>query len=189
MREDKVSKETVLFARERAQATFLQFARASGCVNTKEVPHKGQYTIFLTSPSSYNPFSTKVAEAVYEAVKEDKKSLSLREEEVTSLLLPADSEVWEGVEATFKEGKLSADCASVQFKEDLPKLPESMIEAEFSYRSRLERTLNSFTLAESLMLQHEEIETLKVLVKSMVASLRQDLMASSAYLQECDDQA
>ena len=103
--------------------------------------------MFTTTPTAVNPFSTKVAEAVFEAVREDRKSFTLREEEATSLLFPADSEVWEGVSSTFKEGRLSADCASVQFKEDLPKLPDALLDAEFSARSRLERTLSSFTLA------------------------------------------
>ena len=38
------------------------------------------------------------------------------------------------------------------------------------------KTLNSFTVAEHLMLQHDEIEELKILVKSMVSSLHQDIM-------------
>ena len=185
VREDRVPKETVLVSRERAQAIFVQSSKMADFQNTREVPHKGSFTMFLTSPHASNPFSTKVAEAVLVASREDKVAGPLREEEATSLLFPSDSEVWEGVASTFKEGKLSSDCASVQFKEDLPKLPDAMLEAEFSARCRLERTLSSFTLAESLMLHHEEIEPLKVLVKSMVSSFRQDLMSFALAKRAC----
>ena len=131
--------------------------------------------MFTTSKDMVNPFSSKVAEAVFEASLEDKKTVTLREEEATSLLFPADSELWEDVASTFSVGRFKSDCASVQFDEELPKIPDGLLNSEFSARSRLERTLSAFTYAELLMLQNDEYDALNVLVKAMVTSLKQDL--------------
>ena len=71
------------------------------------------FTIPVNSGVSVNPFATKVWEAVFTVLKEDKSSLSFREEEPTSLLLPGDSDVRQEVHLTFTVGKFSADCAAV----------------------------------------------------------------------------
>ena len=131
--------------------------------------------MFTTPQDMPNPFSSKVLEAVLQALLDDKPSPSLREEEFTSFLFPADSEAWVDVASTFSAGRLSADCSSQQFNESLPKLPDSLIAKEFEARSRLARSLHSFALAEYMMPKDYQNELLKVLVKPMVCSLRHDL--------------
>ena len=120
-------------------------------------------------------FATKVLEAAQQAFTEDKEGAPLKEEDLTSLLFPADSEGWENVATTFSVGKLSPDCFSQQFNENLPRLTEGLINKEFEARTRLARTLHSFTMAELLMSREPGIDMLKVLVKSMVTSLRKDM--------------
>ena len=136
---------------------------------------RGGYTMFTTPEQAVNPFATKIAEAVLEAGLEDKKPSSLKEEEPTSLLFPSDSGIWSEVAATFSVGQFKAECASTQFDDELPRIPDSLLQSEFAARSRLERTLSSFTLAEMVMLKLDEHDVLKVLVKSMLTSLKHDL--------------
>ena len=131
--------------------------------------------MFTTPADLPNPFATKVLEAAQQAFKEDKEGAALKEEDLTSLLFPADSEGWQNVSSTFSAGKLSPDCFSQQFNENLPKLTEGLINKEFEARSRLARTLHTFTLAEYMMSRDPEYDMLKVLVKSMVTSLRKDM--------------
>ena len=185
VREDKVPKETVLYPREKAQNVLMQSLKSRNCNNTRLLPFKGGLTMFTTPKEMPNPFSTKVLEAVTQATLEDKPSPVLREEEFTSLLFPADSEGWSDVALTFSVGKLSADCCSLQFNEDLPKIPEGMISKEFEARSRLARSLHSFTLAEYIMSCDPNNEILKVLVKSMVCSLRHDLFDFAQIRRNC----
>ena len=185
VREDRVPKETVIYPRDQAQTAFLKVVRAAECVNTRLSPEKGGFTMFTTSEDTVNPFASKVAEAVFEASLEDKKPVSLREEEATSLIFPADSEIWRNVAATFTVGRLKPECASDQFDEELPKVPEGMLNAEYAARSRLARTLNTFTFAELLMTTNTDFEALKVLVKGMVTSLKQDLSDFVAARKQC----
>ena len=175
VREDKVPKETVIYPRDRAQTCFM--AETKGCVvNTKLQPDAGSLTMFLTSDTTPNPFSTKVFEAVLKQVKEkDSKGSALKEEERTSLLFPNDSDIWKDVHRTFTVGKLASDCASAQFHEDLPKLSEALITKEYEARTRLSRNLHTFTLLEFSLFKHPELEFLKVIAKSMVATIRHDL--------------
>ena len=176
VRDDRVPKETVLLPREKAQSCLRREMREAGCINTTLLPCKGNLTMFTMGEEMPNPFSTKTLEAVLAAVAQGKTSVSLREEEFTSFLFPGDSEVWEDVALTFSTGKLSADCASQQFHETLPKLPEKLISAEFAARSRLARTLHSMLVTELLMFCHPDMDTFPLLAKSMVCSLRHDLM-------------
>ena len=175
IREDKVPKETVIFPLNKAQGLLMQSLKDGKCDNTRMLPFKGNLTIFTTPTDLPNPFATKVLEAAQQAFKDDKEGPALKEEDLTSLLFPADSEGWQNVSATFTAGKLSPDCFSQQFNENLPKLTDGLINKAFEARSRLARTLHSFTLAKYLMSRHPEFDMLKVLVKSMVTSLRKDM--------------
>ena len=74
-----------------------------------------------------------------------------------------------------QRGKLLADCFSQQFNENLPKLPEGLITKKFDARTRLARSLHTFTLAEYMMSRDPCYDLLKVLVKSMVSTLKNDL--------------
>ena len=175
IRDDRVPKETVLYPLNKAQNLVVQYFKKANCINTKRIPVKGNLAIFTTPLDFPNPFATKMLEAANEAFQEDKEGAALREEESTSLIFPADSEGWKNVVETFTGNKLSPDCFSLQFNENLPKLNDGLINKEFEVRSRLARTLHTFTLTELLMSLHPELEMLKVLVKSMCASLRKDL--------------
>ena len=175
IREDKVPKETVLYPLNKAQGLLVQLFKKGNCINTKKIPTKGNLAIFTTPLEFPNPFATKMLEAANEAFQEDKEGPALREEEFTSLIFPADSEGWKNVVDTFTGNKLSPECFSQQFNESLPKLNDGLINKEFEVRSRLARTLNTFTLTEYLMSLHPELEMLKIIVKSMCASLRKDL--------------
>ena len=90
--------------------------------------------MFTTPRELPNPFATKVLEAAHQAVLEDKPAPTLREENLTSLLFPGDSEGWENVASTFSVGKLSPDCFSQQFNENLPGLPDGLINKKFETR-------------------------------------------------------
>ena len=175
IREDKVPRETVLYPLNKAQNLVVQYFKKANCINTKKIPNKGNLAIFTTPLDFPNPFATKMLEAANEAFQEDKEGTALREEESTSLIFPADSEGWKNVVETFTGSKLSPECFSLQFNENLPKLNDGLINKEFEVRSRLARTLHTFTLTELLMSLHPELEILKVIVKSMCASLRKDL--------------
>ena len=131
--------------------------------------------MFTTPGEIPNPFATKILKAVLSTALEEKPVPTLKEEDFTSLLFPGDSEGWENVASTFSIGKLSPNSFSQQFNEELPKLPEGLINKEFDSRTRLARTLNTFTLAEFMMSRDPGYDLLKVLVKSMVTSLKNDL--------------
>ena len=175
VREDKVPKETVIFPRDRAQSCFM--AETKGLVvNTQETPASGSLVMFLTPESMPTPFATKTLEyALKQAKGQDKRGPAMKEEDRTSLLLPNDSDIWKGVHRTFSVGKLSADCASAQFRETLPKLSKEQLQKEYEVRTRLERTLHTFTLLEFSMMKDPQVDFLKVIAKSMVTSLHYDL--------------
>ena len=176
VREDKVPKETVLYSRDRAQTMLMKCMKDTGCVNTKVLPAYGNLAMFQTNPETSNLFATKVFGAVWEAALEDKSAPALREEEPTSWIFPNDSPVWEDVVSTFSVGKLAGDCASAQFNEEMPRLPEALLKTECEAKMRLARTLNTFTLNELMMNVYEEAEIFKVIVKGMTCSLRHDLV-------------
>ena len=92
IREDKVPKETVLFPVNKAQGLLMQLLKKGKCDNTKMLPFKGNLTIFTTPSDLPNPFATKMLEAAEQAFKDDKEGAALKEEDLTSLLFPADSE-------------------------------------------------------------------------------------------------
>ena len=70
----------------------MQTLKGSKCENTKILPFKGGLTMFTTPKDLPNPFATKVLEAAQQAFEEDKEGAPLKEEDLTSLLFPADSE-------------------------------------------------------------------------------------------------
>ena len=131
--------------------------------------------MFMTPRDLPDPFATNILEAVQLASSEDKPAPALKEEDFTSLLFPGDSEGWEDVASTFSVGKHSADCFSQQFNESLPKLPESLITREFDTRTRLARSLHTFTLTKYMLSRDAGYNLLKVLVKSLVNTLKNDL--------------
>ena len=175
VREDKVPKEAVIFPREEAQKLFMAAMKEMSCINTKQLPFKGIYTMFATTPEMANPLSSKILEETHTAVLEGRPLPSMRELEQTSLLLPGTSEGWQEVYATFKAGKLTADCASEQFKEALPKLRDYQIDAEFKARSKLADSLHACTFLELLISANDDWEIIKVLAKPLLRILQRDL--------------
>ena len=185
IREDRVPRETVIYSRDRAQNCLVKELKSAGCTNTKLLPHNASLTIFQTPVSLELPFASKIITAVHQALRDDKTSPRLREEEFTSLLLPGDTEPWTDIQNTFTVGKLSLNAASEQFNEDLPPLTDALVKAEFEAKSRFARTLHTFTLLELTALQNPEVEFLKVIVKSMVSSLRFDAFAFGEARRKC----
>ena len=57
----------------------------------------------------------------------------------------------------------------------LYRLPENLIRAEFEARLRLQRTLHSCTALEMAIMQNPDIDMMKVVMKSLLTSLRKDL--------------
>ena len=174
-RQDKVPKETVLFPLNVAQPGVTRLCKETGALNTKAVPFKGTYTMFLSSPDRPTPFLTKVFEVCHEALIADKPKPTLREAEPTSLVLPNDSDIWNQVYATFTVGPLPANCASILFNEDLPQVPDSLLKREFSARSCLARTLHTMCLTEMMGQESPNSEQFKILAKSQVSSAIHDI--------------
>ena len=107
----------------------MQHFKADNCVNMRMLPFKGGLTMLTMPKDMPNPFTTKVLEAVLQALAEDKPSPSLREEEFTSFLFPADSEAWTDVALTFSVGRRAG--LLLLANESLPKFPDSLIAKEF----------------------------------------------------------
>ncbi|XP_068202251.1 uncharacterized protein [Palaemon carinicauda] len=156
IRLDKVPKETVIFPKEQAQSVLVRAFNEWDCVNTMLTPHKNSYTMFVIDEHTPTPCTTKIIEIAYQASKEEKPLPQLRETELTSLLFPGDHECWRNAPSTFTVGKLSPDCASTQFSERLPKLPESLIKIEFETRCRLSRSINSTALSEMTVATYDD---------------------------------
>ena len=176
IREDRVPKESVLLPKEEAQKCMLQALHRGNCVNSKILPFKGNYTIFQTSPDMINPWSTKILEEIYQAIKENKQSMpAMRELDATSLLCPNDSPIWSDVCATFRPGKLSPDVASEQLKEDMPKLRDTLIDLEYRSRTRLADSILAMAYSELLISLHLELPELKPIVKPVGRILARDL--------------
>ena len=89
------------------------------------------------------------------------------------------------VEQTFTAGRLLNDAVLTQFNENLPWLSDTLLKAEFEARAWLSRTLHSCTLMKMVSLQHPDIETMKVVTKSMVSSLRHDLHSFVQARRDC----
>ncbi|XP_068217558.1 uncharacterized protein [Palaemon carinicauda] len=174
VRLDKVPKETVIFPKEQAQSVWVRTLNEWGCTNTMLTPHKSTYTMFLVDEQTPTPCVTKMVELALQAVTEDKPLPQLRETDPTSLLFPSDNECWLNIQSTFTSGKLSADCASTQFSERLPRLPETLIRLEFESRSRFSRSLNISTMAEMFSLTYDEEHSFKVMTKATLQSLLAD---------------
>ncbi|XP_068238907.1 uncharacterized protein [Palaemon carinicauda] len=174
VRLDKVPKETVIYPKEQAQSAWVQTLNEWECVNTMLTPHKSSYTMFVVEGQTPTPFTTKMMDLALQAVNEDKPLPQLRETDLTSLLFPGDHDCWTDAPATFTAGKLNADCASTQFSERLPRLPDSLIRLEFDARMRLSRSINSATMAEMSSLVYEEEPLFKILTKSLLQTLLSD---------------
>ncbi|XP_068210358.1 uncharacterized protein [Palaemon carinicauda] len=185
VRLDKVPKETVIYLKEQAQSTWVRTLNEWECVNTMLTPHKSSYTMFVVDEQTPTPCVTKMMDIAYQAINEDKLLPQLRETDLISLLFPGDHECWTNAPATFKAGKLSADCASTQFSERLPRLPESLIRLEFEARTRLSRSINSATMAEMTSLMYEEEPLFKVLTKSLLQTLLSDAYDFLAARRRC----
>ena len=185
IRQDKVPKETVILPREKVQASLLKAMTAGACLNSKLLPHKGSYTTFTTPDPHGNPLSTKVLEATLKAVEEGKPCPSLRELEQPSLLLPGGQDCWKEVAATFSVGKLAPTCASEQFNEDLPSIPDSMLVNEFRARDRLMRTLSALASLELAMSQFPAMDLFKVVAKQLLPTFQQDLYDFFTFRMKC----
>ncbi|XP_068237582.1 uncharacterized protein [Palaemon carinicauda] len=173
IRLDKVPMETVIYPKEQAQSTLVRALNEWDCVNTMLTPHKS-YTMFVVEEQTPTPCVTKIMDIAYQSAKEEKPLPQLRETDLTSLFFPGYHECWRNAPATFTAGKLSADCASTQFSEHLPKLPESLIRLEFEARCRLSRSINSATLAEMTANTYEEESLFKFPTKSLLQTLLVD---------------
>ncbi|XP_066981300.1 uncharacterized protein [Macrobrachium rosenbergii] len=175
VREDKVPKETVIFPRDQAQSAWVRILSDWECSNTRLTPHKGRFTMFTVNEDVPTPCTSKVAELTLQAGTEEKPMPQLRETEPTSLLFPTDLECWTGAPETFTVGKLDSECASNLFSEQLPRLPESLIKAEYEARCRLSRSINSVTSVELTSAVYKDEPLFRVLTKSLLASFQSDL--------------
>ena len=177
IRMDKIPKETVIFPLSRAQTCALTTYSQADCVNFKAHLHKGAYTMFTTPPDMITPFSSKALEAVLKAIPEDGSCPTLKEWDSTSPVFPNDSDAWKGVASTFTVGKLPNDCASSLFNEDLPKLPNALLNTEYEARLRLARSLHTMALTETLIHLREKDEALSLIAKTHGLTVTQDLHA------------
>ena len=122
-----------------------------------------------------NSVRPKALDAVNEALLEAKPCPALKEANPTSLLFPNDSAAWSKVDSTFSIGRLPADCASTQFNEELPNLPESLIKAEFDARSRLSRTLYTLLLTVAMRQESLGVDNYIILAKSQIGTVTRDM--------------
>ncbi|XP_064116856.1 uncharacterized protein LOC135222647 [Macrobrachium nipponense] len=175
VRVDKVPEETVIYPRDQAQSAWVRILTEWECVNTELMPHNGSYTMFVAPDNIPTPCTSKIAELTLQAGMEDKPMPQLKETEATSLLFPRDLECWGGAPATFTVGKLNRDCAMTQFGELLPRIPDTMLKAEFEARCRLSRSINSVTIAELTASVFAEEPLFRVLTKSMLQAYLSDL--------------
>lgn len=172
---DRIPKETVIYPQAMAQNYIRNMTEELDMANSTKSAFGGSLCMFKANTSTPTPFTTKVLGAVLEASAEGKTASALREEDKTSLLFPQDDPRWAEVDDTFSVQKLKPDCASSLFNEDLPAIPNNLLTEEFAARQRLARTLHTMTVSELGMVSHPDWEILKVITKSMVASLRHDL--------------
>ncbi|XP_068239903.1 uncharacterized protein [Palaemon carinicauda] len=175
VRMDKVPKETVIFPKEQAQAVWARTLAEWGCRNSKQTPHKGAYTIFITPPSIPSPLTDKIAELTIQSVKDGIPMLSLKETDPTSLLVPDTSALWNKASSTFTVGKLDPDCASSLFSERLPKITDHLLKVEFESRNRLARTLNSVVSSELIASLYSDEPLFRVQAKNLLQSFQSDL--------------
>ncbi|XP_064116855.1 uncharacterized protein LOC135222646 [Macrobrachium nipponense] len=175
VRVDKVPEETVIYPRDQAQSAWVRILTEWECVNTELMPHNGCYTMFVAPDNIPTPCTSKIAELTLQAGMENKPMPQLKETEATSLLFPRDLECWVGAPATFTVGKLNRDCAMTQFGELLPRIPDTMLKAEFEARCRLSRSINSVTTAELTASVFAEEPLFRVLTKSMLQAYQSDL--------------
>lgn len=174
IRQDRVPKESVIYPTARAQNAVVNIYEIVGAVNTRSIPSRGNYVMFAAEATPI-PFLSKVLESVTEALNDNKPCPSLKEADYTSLVFPGEAGAWKGVTATFTSGRLAANCASVQFNEDFPKLTDALIKNEFETRSRLMRTLHLLTLTEVMRQENSEVEHFSILAKAQINSAAHDL--------------
>ncbi|XP_064093048.1 uncharacterized protein LOC135205818 [Macrobrachium nipponense] len=174
IRLDKVPKETVIYPKEQAQSAWVRTLNEWECVNTMLTPYKSSYTMFVVKGQTPTPCTTKVVDLALQAAIEDKPMPQLRETDLTSLLFPGDHNCWVDTPAMFTTGKLNTDCASTQFSERLPRLPDSLVKIEFEARMWLSRSINSATMAEMASLVYADEPLFKILTKSLLHTLQCD---------------
>ncbi|XP_066976430.1 uncharacterized protein [Macrobrachium rosenbergii] len=146
IRSDKVPRETVIIPRDQAQSALLRTLTEWQAVNTKLTPFKGNFTMFTLGEDLPTPCLDKIALATTRACLDGNPFPQLRETDPTSLVFPGSNEFWVDAPSTFTVGKLDPLCASTQFSEQLPKLPESLLKAEFETRTKLARSLSPAVL-------------------------------------------
>ena len=81
--------------------------------------------------------------------------------------------------------KLKLNCASQQFQEDLPKLPDSLVNLEAKARACFARSLSSLTSAESLYQRNSAHEAEKVLAKMLFSTYCQVLLDFALARKKC----
>ena len=171
---DRIKKETLIVPKEAAQQALVQVLSSAQCPNSMSEGMRGIFTTFLTNPKIEHPFNRKVVAEVWESVIKDKACPSFRECDPTSLVLPnpASLEFYKGADKTFIGKKLPNNIAAEQFREDLPKLPERLLTAEFEARSRLALSLHSLSLTEFLMESQAPDWSHNILVSKVKAELQ-----------------
>ena len=85
--------------------------------------------------------------------------------------------------------RLAPNRAPTHLNGDMPKTPDSIIEAEFELRSRLARTLHFPSLAERGIFRYPELEFMKVWMKSMVCPRCHDLFEFAVARHNCSKHA
>lgn len=131
--------------------------------------------MFALGDNLPTPCLNKVALATARACFDGNPLPQLRETDPTSLVFPGSDEFWMDAPSTFTVGKLDPLCASSQFSEELPKLPESLLKAEFETRTKLARSLSSGCLTEATAVSGSDEPFFQVLAKSFLATFQLDL--------------
>ena len=91
------------------------------------------------------------------------------------------------VHTTSTSGELEPNIASPQFSENLYKLPDGLIKVEQEYRFRPQRTTHSCTLLETGLLQDPKNDLLKVVLRSLLSTIRIDITASHTAHKNCHE--
>ena len=184
-KEDRAQKESVILQPNSAQKILTRDFKRAEATNTGTQPFKSTYNSFVLPPSANCPFLLKGYQAVEKALLANKPCPTLEEIKPLSCLYPGDTSVFPDIHRTFLPGKLVNDCVSTLFKEDLPKLPETLLKAEFEARVRLAASLNLQTLLEAGPGLYEHGEYFQVLAKLHLQTFIQDLHAFGAARRAC----
>ena len=174
-RDDHAPKETILHPYDQTQKFFVNLAKKNEFSNSGVAAHGGRKKSYLCSSEICFPFLEKAWEAAWGAARESKPMPTLEECKATSLLLPTSQGHWKEVEKSFEVGPLTADCACDQLDEKLPRLSATLIQREWDTRKRLSRSLSFQCSLETLMHSYPNEESYKVLSKSHLQGVLEDL--------------